>query len=40
MLTAVSDTIRPKARDGAIPQIGERLSLSRRTVQTTWRTSS
>ena len=33
MLTAVSDTTRPMARDGAIPQIGERLSLSRRTVQ-------
>lgn len=34
MLTAVSDTTRPKARDGVIAQIGERLSLSRRTVQT------
>ena len=33
MLTAVSDTTRPKARDGVIPQIGERLSLSRRIVQ-------
>jgi len=33
MLTAFSDTTRPKARDGAIAQIGERLSLSRRTVQ-------
>ena len=33
MLTAVSDTTRPKARDGAIAQIGGRLSLSRRTVQ-------
>src|SRR5690348_7122591 len=28
MLTAVSDTTRPRARDGGIPRIGERLSLS------------
>ena len=34
MLTAVSDTTRPKAREAVMPQIGERLSLSRRTVQT------
>jgi len=34
MLTAVSDTTRPRARDGVIPRIGERLSLLRRTVQT------
>ena len=34
MLTAVSDTTRPRARDSVIPQIGERLSLARRTVQT------
>jgi len=34
MLAAVSDTTRPRARDGAIAQIGGRLSLSRRTVQT------
>jgi len=33
MLTAVSDTTRPRARDGAIAQIGGRLPLSRRTVQ-------
>ena len=32
MLTAVSDTTRPRARDGATAQIGGRLSLSRRTV--------
>lgn len=34
MLTAVSNTIRPYGRDGALPQVGERLYISRRTVQT------